>query len=171
VSADTVFGIVSYDFVQRRLTVRTKTLQSSAAALLLLLLCVATVWAGETPAKASAAKVATSRKAPIRKAFVMSVNPGQEAEYEKRHRPIWPELEITLKEHGVVTYSIFLLPQTHQLFAYVEFEDEAQWNSVAQTPVCKKWWAYMKEVMPSNPDNSPVSTELKEVFHIEKARE
>ncbi len=40
------------------------------------------------------------RKAHIRKAFVMSVNPGQESEYEKRHRLIWPELEATLKEHG-----------------------------------------------------------------------
>jgi L-rhamnose mutarotase len=29
----------------------------------------------------------------IRKAFVMSVNAGAEEEYEKRHNPIWPELE------------------------------------------------------------------------------
>jgi L-rhamnose mutarotase len=34
--------------------------------------------------------------------------------------------------------------------------------------VCQRWWKYMREVMPANPDNSPVSTELKEVFHIEK---
>ena len=104
----------------------------------------------------------------IRKAFVMSVNAGQEAEYEKRHRPIWPELEATLKNHGVVTYTIFLLPETRQLFSYVEFKDQAQWDDVAKTAVCQKWWAHMKEVMPSNPDNSPVSTELHEVFHIEQ---
>jgi L-rhamnose mutarotase len=29
----------------------------------------------------------------IRKAFVLSVNRGNEAEYEKRHQPIWAELE------------------------------------------------------------------------------
>jgi L-rhamnose mutarotase len=29
----------------------------------------------------------------IRKAFVMSVSPGGEEEYKRRHRPIWPELE------------------------------------------------------------------------------
>jgi L-rhamnose mutarotase len=104
----------------------------------------------------------------IRKAFVMSVNVGQEAEYEKRHRPIWPELEATLKNHGVVTYTIFLLPETRQLFGYVEFKDQAQWDDVAKTAICQKWWAHMKEVMPSNPDNSPVSTELHEVFHIEQ---
>jgi L-rhamnose mutarotase len=103
----------------------------------------------------------------IRKAFVMSVNPGQEAEYERRHRPIWPELEAVLKQHGAHNYSIFLHPQTLQLFAYVEIENEARWNAIANTPVCKKWWAHMKDLMPGNPDNSPVSLPLKEVFHIE----
>lgn len=102
-----------------------------------------------------------------RKAFVMQVNPDQHAEYEKRHNPIWPELEQTLKDHGVHTYSIFLDKQTNQLFGYAEIEDQARWEAIAQTPVCRKWWAYMKEIMPSNPDNSPISKELREVFHIE----
>lgn len=102
----------------------------------------------------------------IRKAFVMQVNPGAELEYERRHNPIWPELEKTLRQHGVHTYSIFLLPGTHQLFAYVEFESEQKWNAIAQTEICQRWWAFMREVMPANPDNSPVSTELREVFHI-----
>ena len=62
----------------------------------------------------------------IRKAFVMSVNPGSEAEYERRHSPIWPELEATLREHGAHNYSIFLDPKTGQLFGYVEVEDEAR---------------------------------------------
>lgn len=103
----------------------------------------------------------------IRKAFVMSVNAGQEAEYERRHRPIWPELEAVLKQHGVHNYSIFLHPQTRQLFGYVEIEDEARWAAIARTPECRKWWAYMKDIMPANPDNSPVAVELREVFHID----
>ncbi len=103
----------------------------------------------------------------IRKALVMSVNPGQEAEYEKRHNPIWPELEQTLKDHGVHNYSIFLHPETRQLFAYLEIEDEQRWAQIARTDVCQRWWAHMKDVMPSNPDNSPVSEPLREVFHID----
>ena len=103
----------------------------------------------------------------IRKAFLMTVNPDQHAEYQKRHSPIWPELEATLKAHGVTSYTIFLHPAASQLFGYVEFESEAQWAAVANTPVCKRWWAYMKDIMPSNPDNSPQSEELREVFHIE----
>ena len=103
----------------------------------------------------------------IRKAFVMSVNPGQESEYERRHQPIWPELAAVLKQHGAHNYTIFLNPQTHQLFGCVEIEDEARWNAIANTPICRKWWAHMKEIMPSNPDISPVSAPLKEVFHLD----
>ena len=102
----------------------------------------------------------------IRKAFVMSVNSGAEAEYERRHNPIWTELEQVLRDHGVITYSIFLHPETRQLFGYVEFEDEAQWNAIAQTEICRRWWRHMSDIMPANEDSSPVSRELKEVFHL-----
>ncbi len=103
----------------------------------------------------------------IRQAFVMQVDPDQHAEYEQRHRPIWPELESTLKAHGVHNYSICLLKETNQLFAYAEIEDEARWAAIADTEICKKWWVHMGDVMPSNPDNSPISTGLTEVFHID----
>ncbi len=102
----------------------------------------------------------------LRKAFVMSVNAGQEAEYARRHQPIWAELAAVLKSHGAHNYSIFLHPETRQLFAYVEIEDEARWQAIAQTEVCQRWWKHMGDVMPSNPDHSPVATGLKEVFHL-----
>ena len=105
----------------------------------------------------------------IRKALVMSVHEGCEAEYISRHQPIWPDLEAALLEHGVKTYSIFYHAQTRQLFAYVEFESEAQWAAIARTEVCRRWWAHMRELMPSNADNSPVALELPEIFHIEKS--
>ncbi len=104
----------------------------------------------------------------IRRAFRMWVNDGQAAEYERRHNPIWPDLEATLLEHGVRTYSIFLDDQTNELFAYVEFESEERWAQVAQTEVCQRWWRSMRQIMPSNPDNSPVSRDCREVFHIEQ---
>ena len=102
----------------------------------------------------------------IRKAFVMSVHPGLEAEYRRRHSPIWPELEAVLKAHGVHNYSIFLEPETRQLFGYAEIEDEAQWDAIAQTETCRKWWSYMRDMMPCHPDNRPVAGGLDEVFHL-----
>jgi L-rhamnose mutarotase len=98
----------------------------------------------------------------------MSVTEGQAQEYERRHNPIWPELESVLLAHGVGTYSIFLDTQTNDLFAYAESEDEERWAQVAQTEVCQRWWRHMREIMPSHLDNSPVSRECREVFHIER---
>ena len=103
----------------------------------------------------------------IRRAFVMKVNPDTHEEYEKRHNPIWPELEKTLKDHGVGNYSIFLDAEENKLFAYAEIESLEKWQAIAQTEVCRKWWKHMGEVMPSNPDSSPVSKDLKEVFHMD----
>ena len=97
----------------------------------------------------------------------MSVNPGQEAEYERRHRPIWAELEAVLTAHGVRNYSIYLHPETRQLFGYAEIESEERWAAIADTEVCKRWWTHMKDLMPSHPDHSPVARDLKEVFHID----
>jgi L-rhamnose mutarotase len=103
----------------------------------------------------------------IRKAFRMSVHRDRHDEYTRRHNPIWPELESALLAHGVSSYSIYLDPETSELFAYAEIESEERWAAVASTDVCQRWWRHMKELMPSNPDSSPVSAELREVFHIE----
>jgi L-rhamnose mutarotase len=102
----------------------------------------------------------------IRKAFRMSVHPGSHDEYRRRHNPIWPELERTLRAHGVRNYSIFLDPQTGDLFAYAEIDSEEQWAAIAGTDVCQRWWRAMQDIMPSNPDASPVSRDLREVFRL-----
>ena len=103
----------------------------------------------------------------LRKAFVMSVNEGQETEYIRRHNPIWPDLEAVLKDHGVHNYSIFLHRPTRQLFAYVEIENVARWEAIAETLMCQKWWKFMCNIMPSHPDNSPITSTLHEVFHLD----
>lgn len=103
----------------------------------------------------------------IRKAFVMTLKPGHQAEYERRHNPIWPELQDVLKQHGVHNYSIFLDRDSDRLFAYVEVESEQLWQEIAQTESCRRWWAYMKDLMLTNPDNSPVAMTLDEVFHLD----
>jgi L-rhamnose mutarotase len=103
----------------------------------------------------------------LRRAFVMSVNPEQHAEYERRHDAIWPELEAVFRTHGVHSHSIYLREATHELFAYVEYESEEQMDAVAQTPECQRWWKYMADIMATNPDNSPKSIVLREVYHYQ----
>jgi L-rhamnose mutarotase len=103
----------------------------------------------------------------IRKAFLMTLKSGNQDEYERRHKPIWAELQEVLKTQGVSNYSIFLNRTTEQLFAYAEIESEELWNQIAETEVCQRWWAYMKDLMLTNPDDSPVAVTLDEVFHID----
>ena len=102
----------------------------------------------------------------IKKAFKMKLFPGNRDEYKKRHDLIWPELVDVLKQHGAKSYSIFLDEKTNLLFSYIEMENIEDWNKVAETKVCKKWWDFMKDIMDTNEDNSPVSTELCNVFDL-----
>ena len=68
----------------------------------------------------------------IRKAFRMAVNPSEYEEYERRHSPIWEELQEVLRAHGAHDYSIFLDDTDGSLFGYVEIEDEARWDAIAE---------------------------------------
>jgi len=97
----------------------------------------------------------------------MTLKPGHQEEYERRHNPIWPELEEILKRHGVSNYSIFLDRNTDTLFAYAEIESEENWHLIAETEACRRWWEYMSGLMVVNDDQSPVAVNLDEVFHIE----
>ena len=96
----------------------------------------------------------------------MKLKPGHEAEYIRRHDAIWPELKQLLKEAGVSDYAIYLDEETHTLFA-VQKQSGASSQDLGSTAIVQKWWAYMADIMDTNPDNSPVSVPLKEVFHLE----
>jgi len=102
-----------------------------------------------------------------RLAFKMKLHAGMTAEYKRRHEHLWPELKQLLKQTGIEDYSIFLDEDTNLLFGVLKINDADAMNDLPNHPVMKKWWAYMKDIMDSNPDNSPVSVSLKEVFYLE----
>lgn len=97
----------------------------------------------------------------------MKIFKGQEEEYKRRHDELWPDLEELLHQTGISDYSIFLDEATGDLFAVFQSEDPAKLSDLPNHPVMKKWWAYMKDIMETNPDNSPVSTPLKDVFYMQ----
>ncbi len=105
----------------------------------------------------------------IRKAFMIRAQKGMAEEYRRRHNPIWPELEKTLKDHGVRNYSIFLLEDDVSLFGYFEVIDEEVFNRIADSEVCKRWWKYMTEVLVCESEQSNKAQEyiLEEVFHLD----
>lgn len=101
------------------------------------------------------------------KGFKMRLYPGQEAEYQRRHSQIWPEMKKMIHDYGGKNYTIFFDEETHLLFGTIEIEDEERWAAFADTEINRKWWDYMADIMETNPDNSPVSTELVQVFHLD----
>lgn len=103
----------------------------------------------------------------MRVAFKMKLLRGQVTEYKRRHDTIWPELELLLKETGIEDYSIFLDEETNILFGTLKIEDAKRLDELPKHLVMKKWWSYMKDIMETNPDHSPISIPLKEVFYLE----
>ena len=103
----------------------------------------------------------------IRNAFTMKLRKGFEEEYRRRHDDIWPGLSAELKRAGISDYSIFLDEDTGVLFAVQKLADDNTANTLPGLPVMKKWWDYMADIMDVNPDNSPVCTPLREVFHLD----
>jgi L-rhamnose mutarotase len=103
----------------------------------------------------------------MRLAFKMYLNEGQKEEYRKRHNELWPELRQLLKDSGVSEYSIFLDEETNTLFAFQKNSGASGSQDLGQTEIVQKWWAFMADIMKSNPDHSPVSVALEEVFYME----
>jgi len=99
-------------------------------------------------------------------AFKMKLKPGFAAEYERRHDEIWPEISALLKENGISDYTIFLDEETNILFAVQQLSGQGS-QELGQKEIIQKWWAYMADIMETNPDHSPVSVSLKKVFHLD----
>jgi L-rhamnose mutarotase len=99
-------------------------------------------------------------------AFKMKLKPGFSKEYQRRHDEIWPELAALLKENGVSDYTIFLDEETNILFGVQQLSGKSS-QDLGQQEIVKRWWNYMADIMEVNPDNSPVSTPLKNVFHLD----
>ena len=97
----------------------------------------------------------------------MRVKPGCETEYRKRHDKIWPEMKQQIASKGVLDYSIFLYGETGTLFAVQKLRDDSTVGKLPPSPLVRKWWAYMADIMECNPDGSPVQVALEEVFHID----
>ena len=101
-------------------------------------------------------------------AFKMQLRAGCEQEYERRHAAIWPELVAMIKEQGVSNYSIFWDRETNILFGYQECSGEGSSQDTTDVdPVTQRWWDMMADIMDTNPDHSPVTTPLQELFHLE----
>ena len=101
-----------------------------------------------------------------RLAFKMKLKKGEKETYKKRHDELWPELKVLLKTNGVSEYSIFLDEETSTLFAFQKISGVNGSQDLASNNIVKKWLDFMADIMEVNPDNSPITIPLKEVFYM-----
>lgn len=99
-------------------------------------------------------------------AFVMRVRPGQEQEYRRRHREVWPDMLQALRDAGCANYSIFM--RGRELFAYLEVDDfAAMRRSLAASEASQRWEEHMAGIMERGilPETG-FHEVLEEVFHL-----
>lgn len=99
-------------------------------------------------------------------AFRMNLNPGQAAEYERRHDAIFPDLIEALRKAGVSDYSIWHDPDSDHLFAILTRSDDHGTERLPDTEVVKRWWKYMADIMETDENNVPIQVQLKRVFFL-----
>ena len=98
----------------------------------------------------------------MRVAWVMKLKPGNEAIYKQKHDEIWPEMLALMQQQGVRNYSIYRYGLL--LFAYLERDTPAPENA-PHDPVVLRWWKMMEPYMEYNPDGTPWSAPIEEMFH------
>jgi len=102
-----------------------------------------------------------------RVAFKMKLKPGFKDEYIKRHDEVWPGIVELIKRSGISDYSIYLDDETNILFGVQKVSGETSSQDLGAIDIQQQWWDYMSDIMDVNPDNSPVSVHLDEVFHMD----
>jgi L-rhamnose mutarotase len=100
-------------------------------------------------------------------AFRMRIQAGQEEEYLRRHRQVWPEMLNALRRAGFRNYSIHRDGLT--LFAY--FESENVHDTLAEIvadPVNARWGQMMSDILVLEADpTTGFAARLPEMFYLE----
>ncbi|SDQ13046.1 L-rhamnose mutarotase [Pseudovibrio sp. Tun.PSC04-5.I4] len=99
-------------------------------------------------------------------AFKMKLKPGYLDDYKKRHEDLWPELKELFASHGISDFTIHFDSSTNELLAVHSVSGELSAQDLGSYPIVQKWWAFMADIMETYPDGSPVTTPLKQVFHL-----
>jgi L-rhamnose mutarotase len=71
--------------------------------------------------------------------FVLELRPGSEAEYERRHNELWPELAKAMTAAGIRNYTLFR--RELQVIGYCECEPDGPtaFARVAATDADRRW--------------------------------
>lgn len=97
----------------------------------------------------------------------MRLHSGQADEYRRRHDAIWPELAVLLRDSGILDYRIYLDAETGTLLSVVRRDATHRMDDLARSPVMRRWWRHMADIMDTEPDGAPRASPLPEMFRLQ----
>jgi L-rhamnose mutarotase len=99
--------------------------------------------------------------------YTFELAPGEEAEYERRHHEMWPEMHAALHAAGFRSHSLFR--RGLEVIAYAECEPTAAetWAKLEKTEVNPRWTAYIRALMTRAVDSDGNLFIFDEIWHLE----
>lgn len=99
--------------------------------------------------------------------YTFELTAGQEAEYERRHAEVWPELVDALHAAGFSNYSLFR--RGREVIAYCECEPSAAvaLAKLEATEVNARWARYIRSVMSRAVDADGRFFTVNEIWHLD----
>ena len=90
------------------------------------------------------------------------------AEYQERHKAVWPEMMQALRETGWHNYSLFIRPDGW-IFGYFETDQslQAAQAGMAAKEINTRWQESMSQFVDSNARPDETFIELEEYFHLD----
>lgn len=101
-----------------------------------------------------------------RNCFVMTIRPGTEGEYQRRHEEIWPEMVDALREGGIKNYTLFR--RGLEVVGYAECDPDARtaWAKVAVSEANGRWQKWFSDVIVGHSDGESEES-YAEVWHLD----
>lgn len=102
-----------------------------------------------------------------RLSFLMQLKPGMEAEYERRHAELWPEMRDALVQSGFRNYSPFR--RGSAVIGYAEcIPDVATvMATMQQTEVNSRWSLSFADIIESMTDETGNLIRYSELWHLQ----
>jgi L-rhamnose mutarotase len=99
--------------------------------------------------------------------FTFILRPGSEAEYQRRHDEIWPEMVAALKQAGIHNYTLFR--RGLEVIAYAECEPDAEtaFGRIGATDVDARWSAWFEELIEQRFGEDGQAMSVAEVWHLD----
>ncbi len=101
--------------------------------------------------------------------FTFEIYEGQEAEYDKRHDEIWPELVKDINEAGFTNYTIFRRGNTAVGYFEAVPDKKTALEKMGKSPANAKWAEWFKSVIVNLADGHGNLLEMREVWHLDES--